>query len=262
MDEHASAVGHVVDGAAFFFDRDALDRLLDRVRDGYARAEPFPHVVLDDFLPADAAARLLHEFPSLDRFVADATERGNKLGKFNSTVDTPIGPFTRGFLGQLGCAPFLTFLERLSGVQGLVADPYGIDGALRHFVRGAQFAVHADFNTKWRLGLERRLNIILYLNEHWPEAYGGALELWDRGMRRCVTRVPPAFNRAIVFSPESDAYHGFPDPVRCPEGDSRKSLQLYYYAAPRPEVAPHLTIWRRHPPTTLLRRLRRRLGVR
>jgi hypothetical protein len=262
MIEPASPVGRVIDGPTFLFDRSALERLLERVRDDYARAQPFPHVVLDDFLPPDAATQLVREFPPLDTFISDPTEGGNKIGKFNSTAHTPMGAFTRGVLAQLGCAPFLDFLERLSGVTGLVPDPHGIDGALRHFVRGAQFAVHADFNTKWRLGLERRLNIILYLNEDWPAEYGGALELWDRDMVGCVARIAPVFNRAIVFSVESDAHHGFPDPLRCPEGESRKSLQLYYYAVPRPEVAPHLTLWRRRPPTSLMRRLRRRIGGR
>jgi hypothetical protein len=243
MESDAPLVGRVVEGATLHFDRAALERLAGGLRERYATARPFPHVVLDDFLPAAAAAQLVSEFPPIDEFAPDRTEGGNKEGKFNSTSRTRLGTFTRAFLTQLSCAPFMDFLERLSGIAGLVADPRGVDSALRHFVSGGRLAVHADFSWKQSLGLERRVNVILYLNRHWPPEYGGALELWDRAMTAPVRRIAPVFNRAIVFNATSDAYHGFPDPVRCPEGESRKSLQLYYYAAPRPDTRPHSTIW-------------------
>jgi len=214
--------------------------------------------VLDDFLPAEAAARLLDEFPPIDAFVSDGPEGGNKVGKYDSTLVTELSPFIRNLLAQLCCSPFVDFLESLSGVSGLVPDPHGTDHALRHFVRGGSLALHADFNTQKSLGLERRVNIILYLNRNWPAEYGAALEFWDRDMTVCAKSIAPVFNRAVVFSPTSDAYHGFPDPVRCPEGESRKSLQLYYYAAPRSGVALHGTT-RWHAQNSLLTRLRRRL---
>jgi hypothetical protein len=259
MGVDASPLGRVVESPALLFDRAALERLADRLREGYANAQPFPHAVLDHFLPEEAAARLVGEFPPVDEFVRDGTEGGNKLGKFNSAQRTPLGTFTRGLLAQLSCSPFTDFLERLSGVSGLVPEPRGVNSALRHFVRGGRLAVHADFSRTWGLGLERRVNLILYLNRHWPVEYGGALELWDRKMAACVKSIPPVFNRAIVFNPSSDAYHGFPDPLRCPEGESRKSLQLYYYAAPRVGVQLHSTIWRRRPVRWLVGRLRRRV---
>jgi len=77
----------------------------------------------------------------------------------------------------------------------------------------------------WR----RRVNLILYLNEGWQEDWGGAIELWDRGMTRCVVKVSPLLNHAVIFSTNEDSYHGFPDPLTCPEGVTRKSVALYYY---------------------------------
>jgi hypothetical protein len=254
----SALVGRVAEGPTLLFDRATLETLADRRRAEYAAARPFPHVVLDDFLPAAAAARVAEEFPPIEVFEPDDPEGGNKIGKFNSTAATPLGAFTRHLLGQLSCAPFTDFLERLSGVPGLVADPRGVDSALRHYAPGGRLAVHADFNQRARLGLERRVNLILYLNARWPEEYGGALELWDARLTGCVTRVAPVFNRMIVFTLQDDGYHGFPDPVRCPAGESRRSLQLYYFAVPRAGVAPHSTLWRR-PPSSLARRLRRRV---
>jgi len=42
--------------------------------------------------------------------------------------------------------------------------------------------VHVDYNKHNYLPLDRRLNLLLYLNEDWEESFGGAIELWDENM--------------------------------------------------------------------------------
>jgi hypothetical protein len=107
--------------------------------------------------------------------------------------------------------------------------------------------VHADFNKHHQYGLDRRLNLLLYLNKNWKDEYGGNLELWDREMTRCEARVAPLFNRVMIFSTTDFTFHGHPDPLRCPEGMTRKSLALYYFSNGRPseEISgEHSTIFR------------------
>jgi hypothetical protein len=53
-------------------------------------------------------------------------------------------------------------------------------------------------------------------------------------MRTCVQRVAPVFNRCIIFAVGPRALHGFPDPIQCPAGVSRKCLALYYFTAEKP----------------------------
>jgi Rps23 Pro-64 3,4-dihydroxylase Tpa1-like proline 4-hydroxylase len=89
--------------------------------------------------------------------------------------------------------------------------------------------VHADFNRHEKLNLDRRLNLLLYLNRDWKEEYGGHLQLWTRDMGRCVVKVLPVFNRCVVFSTTDFSYHGHPDPLTCPPGRTRKSIAMYYY---------------------------------
>lgn len=76
--------------------------------------------------------------------------------------------------------------------------------------------------------------MIVYLNRHWKEEYGGNLELWNREMTRCERRVLPIFNRCVIFNTTDFSYHGHPEPLTCPEGMTRKSLALYYYSNGRP----------------------------
>ena len=79
------------------------------------------------------------------------------------------------------------------------------------------------------------MNFLIYLNKDWEEKYGGHLELWEKDMSKCVSKILPKFNRAAMFSTTGDSWHGHPEPLSCPEGNSRKSLALYYYTNGRPE---------------------------
>jgi len=223
--------------------------LAARRKDEYPRAAPFPHVVLDDFLPEPVARRVVAEFPApgtLEWMRFDDAS-GNKLA---SRGDRHIPEFTRGVLSQLNSSLFLQFLETLTGIAGLIPDPYLEGGGLHQIERGGFLKIHADFNRHPTLRLDRRLNLLLYLNADWREDYGGHLELWERSMKRCEKSVLPSFNRCVVFSTTDWAYHGHPEPLRCPEGMTRKSLALYYYSNGRPEEersAEHTTLYQYRP---------------
>jgi Rps23 Pro-64 3,4-dihydroxylase Tpa1-like proline 4-hydroxylase len=140
----------------------------------------------------------------------------------------------------------LGFLETLTGIDGLVPDPYFGGGALHQIVPGGFLKVHADFNWHPKLRLDRRLNMLVYLNRGWRPEWGGALELWDGEMAGPVASILPLFNRTVVFTTTDSSFHGHPRPLACPDGTTRKSVSLYYYSNGRPESersAPHDTIF-------------------
>jgi hypothetical protein len=234
----------------FFFDPGALHALARSRRDEYAAAAPFPHAVLDGLFPDVVARRLLAEFPPKQSFVReDDPDEPRRRGKLSSRDETTFGSFTRHLLYHLNSGIFVTFLEELSGIRGLFPDPH-VAYSLRHFEPGGRLGIHADYNVHPQLRVDRRLNLILYLNDGWRPEWGGQLELWDAAMTRCVRRIEPAFNRAVIFNTTDTGFHGFPDALRCPPSETRKSLQLYYFTNGRPaeEVAPaHNTIFRWRP---------------
>lgn len=217
----------------FQFDRDQLDALAASRREAYATAQPYPHVVMDDFLPEQVLDEVLGEFPDPkggDWFQFDSpTER-----KLATKDDSTMGPATRRLLAELNSSAFIQFLERLSGIEGLVPDPHFVGGGLHQIEPGGHLKVHADFNRHKGTNLERRLNVLIYLNRNWKDEYGGAFELWDKDMTAAVEKVMPYFNRCVVFSTTSTSYHGHPEPLSCPEDRTRKSLALYYYSKDRP----------------------------
>ena len=113
--------------------------------------------------------------------------------------------------------PMLEFLEGLTTIQGLLPDPYFVGGGYHETGRGGKLGIHADFRVNEQLHLDRRVNVIIYLNESWPE-WGGHLELWDRDMTVKCKEIAPVFNRCVVFNTDATSYHGHPEPLQHPKG--------------------------------------------
>jgi Rps23 Pro-64 3,4-dihydroxylase Tpa1-like proline 4-hydroxylase len=209
---------------------DHLSALAQEHRQAYATNTPFPHICFDDFLAADVAEDLLAAFPSPDSTHWSRTNIPQER-KLSSEDEGFIPAPIRQFLYACNTSRFVTFLEQLTGVPGLIPDPYFAGGGMHQIVRGGKLGVHIDFNKHGRLKITRCLNVIVYLNKEWHDDYGGHLELWDAERAGCVNKYAPLFNRCVVFNTTGKSYHGHPHPLACPDGMSRKSIALYYYVA-------------------------------
>ncbi len=196
----------------------------------YQSAEPFPHIIIDDFLDKDLLRKVIADFPSSDN--KRYFDRDQERLKFQFQPHEISSGLVRNIFAELNSQAFLGFLEELTGLQGLLPDPYFEGGGLHETKRGGHLGVHADFNGHDRLKLERKLNLLVYLNEDWEHSYGGQLELWDTGMKECAVRVEPVLGRAVIFTTSLDSFHGHPDPLNCPPERSRRSIATYYYQAP------------------------------
>lgn len=197
----------------------------------YCFAEPFPHIVLDDFLPDDVARLALEHFPT-ERLKSDHVFQIGYGGQHKRQIlPAECDAVARQLFHFFNSQPMLAFLEGLTTIHGLIPDPYFVGGGYHETARGGKLGIHADFRVNEQLHLHRRLNVIVYLNEHWEASYGGNLELWSRDMREKRREVAPLFNRCVVFNTDATSYHGHPDPLTTPEGVYRRSIALYYYTA-------------------------------
>lgn len=221
-------------GLDFFLPRARMKEIAASARESYQSALPFPHIVFDDFFDPALLDAILAEFPAPGQIKWQQFDNEREI-KLASSVDANFGPMTRLMLYHLNSITFLDFLTAVTGIPDLIADPCFDGGGLHQIRRGGKLGIHADFNKHRRYHLDRRLNVLLYLNKSWKEEYGGHLELWDRSMSHCEARVLPLFNRVMIFSTTDFTYHGHPDPLQCPEGMTRKSLALYYFTNGRPQ---------------------------
>ncbi|KGN38806.1 2OG-Fe(II) oxygenase [Knoellia subterranea] len=220
---------------ATLVDLESLRARLPELAPSYQSAQPFPHVVVDDVLHPEAFARAVEEFPAIrDPFWkgylhVNETKYGNTQP---DTWGTTLNAIAKEF-----CSPeFVSFLEELTGIENLLPDWSMDGGGLHQTLRGGHLNIHADFTTHHeKLNWSRRVNILLYLNEEWPEEWGGQLELWDQKMTAAQAKVQPAGNRMLIFTTSDDSFHGHPDALTCPDGVARRSMALYYFTE---EAAP------------------------
>lgn len=200
----------------------------------YKNGDPFPNIYFDDFFVPERLKEVLEEFPDLTRKADIKFDDPNQI-KLASKGEYRFGERTKAFMHYLNSQPFLDFLTALTGIENLIPDPTFDGGGCHQIQPGGMLKLHADFNKHPKTKLDRRLNVLIYLNEDWKEEFGGHFELWDREMKGCRKKILPLFNRMAMFSTTSESYHGHPNPLTCPPDRTRKSLALYYYTNGRPE---------------------------
>jgi len=241
---------------AFLFDYTKLMAFAEKYHGDYKKSQPFPHIAIDDFVSDEIITELLKGFPTADpakqtrnntAYVDEETEKvPAQINKVGLREERDFTPFLRHFIWELNSPSFILFLEKLTGIGKLLPDPKMLGGGTHQTMKDGLLRVHADFNVHRIYEIDRRINLILYLNRDWKEEYGGHLELWDKEVKNCVERILPVDKRCVIFSTGSETWHGHPHPLTCPENRVRQSIALYYYTHGRPEGEKkerHKTLW-------------------
>lgn len=191
---------------------------------------PYPHVAIDNFLPPQILDRVLDEFPEDNALANDSYDRAQERLKVSFHPDR-ISDFSRILFYSFNSRPFIRLVENITGIRGLIPDPYFLGAGFHQLSQGGHLSIHADFNHHKPMNLERRVNVLIYLNKNWRDEFGGAFELWDKDMSRCFQAITPEFNRCVIFNTTAESMHGNPQPIKHPDGAPRRSIALYYYTA-------------------------------
>jgi Rps23 Pro-64 3,4-dihydroxylase Tpa1-like proline 4-hydroxylase len=195
----------------------------------YRGRKPFPYGGYDDFLAPEILDRVKQELKALPEAETSFDRPQERLKA--SYIPERLPEYTRRLFYALNSRPVIAFLEELTGIKGLIPDPYFAGGGIHVVGNGGHLDIHADFNHHAALNLERRVNMLIYLNKDWKEEYGGSFEVWNEDMTAKVEGFVPQFNRMCIFNTSSTSWHGNPEPVKHPEGQPRMSIALYYYTA-------------------------------
>lgn len=198
--------------------------------EAYQSADPFPHVVIDDFLPPKILDACLDQFPVGSDGAEEKFNRSQERLKESFHPDT-LPLVARGLFYSFNSRPFIRVVENITGIKGLIPDPYFLGAGFHRLSQGGHLSMHADFNHHKPMNLERRVNVLIYLNKGWHAEYGGQLELWDQKMTRRVQSIVPLFNRCVMFNTTGESMHGNPQPINHPDGMARRSIALYYYTS-------------------------------
>ena len=235
------------------FDPTTLQLSVDAAREAgrmaaerYRATKPYPHGCFESFVDPASLERVTEELRTLPEAETFFNSPQEKLK--TSYMPERLAPYTRSLFYALNARPFLTFLEELTGIEGLIPDPYFAGGGIHVVANGGHLDIHADFNHHGKLNLERRINVLIYLNKDWREEWGGSFEVWNDDMSEKASSFVPLFNRMCCFNTGSTTWHGNPEPVANPKGEPRMSIAMYYYTATWDETRePHSTLFKPRP---------------
>jgi len=226
----------------YFLKNNCLDIDFSYYNKIYKNNKPFRHVIVDNFLHENHINFLIKKFPKPDHPIwLDWKKRSpnqfGKLGAGNSDNFHLLDDDLHFALLEFNSSKFLSFLERLTGIDKLMPDPYFTGAGFHQILKGGILDIHTDFNLYKKLNLYRRINVIIYLNENWVPQYNGQLELWggDKDNGKCEVQIDPIKNRFVVFNTNKTSFHGHPVEWNAPNGITRKSIALYYYTSEKEE---------------------------
>jgi len=202
---------------------------------GYQAQRPFPHVVLKDAWRPDVLRQCKQAVESFADWDGGADTAVSRRKQTCGNIEA-IPVVVKSVIDEASSPRFLRWLAALTGEPALLPDPYLEGGGVHRIFSGGFLKVHADFNWNRRIQVYRRLNLLLYLNPDWDEAWGGGLELWTQDLRTCEKVVFPHTNTMVIFTTDDNSYHGHPHQLQCPTEQRRDSIALYYYSPVKPKA--------------------------
>lgn len=209
---------------------------LSVIKQQWKKAEPFPHVVIDNFIDQDLACKIADEFPSFDDNFWYNYDNPLEIKKACSDWNKFPENIYKVFFNLLS-NDVVSKLSYLTDTK-LFAD-YGLHGGGLHCHKaGGKLNQHLDYSIHPKVNLQRKVNVIIYMSKNWEPEWNGALGLWRHNSKtnlpgQLVHKIDCLFNRAVIFDTTMNSWHGLPDPVTCPENKSRNSLATYYLCEPQ-----------------------------
>jgi Rps23 Pro-64 3,4-dihydroxylase Tpa1-like proline 4-hydroxylase len=227
------------------------EKQLQKWKEEFNNAKPFRFLVIDNFLEPKLAIDLSKAFPSLGQM--NVNYKGLNEQKSEHSEFDNLPEFTE-LKKILSCYQITTAIEAITQIENteLINDRFGY--GLHQGGKNSFLDVHIDYNLHPTEKKQRRLNLILFLNEHWEKNWGGALELWNKDVTVCEQSILPTLNRCVLFECNEYSFHGY-SKINCPDGITRKSFYQYYFTEAKSKIIFHDTIFRSRPQESLAKKI-------
>jgi Rps23 Pro-64 3,4-dihydroxylase Tpa1-like proline 4-hydroxylase len=229
------------------FDYEQFSCMVKDVADLYNKKFPYPFMYFDDLFDNELMDKVNLEIDK-NVFVKDEREINNIEIKTRSDFEDneSIPPYSKLVFDVLNGGKFLGLVSLLTGINGLISDPYFDGGGINIIKNDGTLAVHVDGTTQHRMNICRRINAIVFLNDEWREDWNGLHEQWDFLDKNlspldenqrwcCVRKILPKKNRLLIFTTNDHSWHGHAGVLNEPKNIQRRSLITYYYTNGRPK---------------------------
>ena len=198
---------------------------LDSLSYEYKHSKPVEHIVISNFFKDPDSITIPN--PDSSWYVYDNPFEGKFLK--NNFDDLPD---LQNTIDELYSDTFLEYVSKITGIDNIEKDPYLNAGGLHSYTKNGRSGIHLDYTIHPITGKERRVSIMVYMTKNWKEEWGGKLRIWDENFENETTINHGMWNSAIIFRTNGMAYHGFPEPLKCPENEYRNVIGIYYMSDP------------------------------
>ena len=220
-----------------YINYDKLNKIAEQNGEDFHNADPFPYLVIDNFLNKENAKIIANSFPKPNEVNWNKHGSGANADSLNfdgvklqCSDENEFPNEIKDLMREFNSQSFLYFLKKLTSVDYIFGDPYYNGCGLHSTGKGGRLMIHADLNRYPYPSLaDQYLNCIFYVSKNWEKSWGGELELWDDKVKKCKKSIYPKFNRLVIFRTHHKAFHGHPIPIECPDKERRNSLATYYY---------------------------------
>lgn len=191
---------------------------------------PIRHFVKHNFLPENVALDMYNEIRLIDNSkLRHFTRNGSNMYELIDKFELIPNAFK--LIGYLNSGSFLKSLEEVTGINGLISDPYLTGAGYSKIYNGDRIKIHTDFNWNDRLKLHRACSLIIYITPNWKTEYGGSLDFYEQTGQQIVTTIPCLFNTCLIWNYHKLGFHGCTKPVNCPNNEFRAAFRLFYYTS-------------------------------
>ena len=195
-------------------------------------SDPFPHAIIDDFLPEEIFKTISRSLDSVDDF--DDVKK-----EFSSHVEYKKKVYGDGDLKGnlklpveiLGSKKIKEIFEKYLNVRNIVSltdwNNYGGYFPFHSMKSGGLLGTHVDHSHS-RDNLLHIANAIYYASNDWKESWGGETIFSDKTGFKLIKKIYPKPNRLVLFVHSSLSFHGVKT-INSPEKINRNTYYMDYY---------------------------------
>ena len=232
---------------------------LENYSDHFKNTEPFPHIILDNFLDETFFSTLDVEKFSIEKYKNEHLDTFLERKKSNSR-NVDLSDDIKELVNELNSERFVNELRKLTGIKELFQTSVG-NTALSNYhemYKSGFVGTHVDHSSEPNTGFPHVLNIIIYLTKNWNKHWGGSTILANKNGRKIEKIIQYVPNRAVIFLHTPFSFHGVQE--LNDNKKKRSSVYVDYYSRNKnPYEHLKLTfknVWFKHPATFILPNLK------
>mgnify|MGYP001198870194 FL=1 len=194
--------------------------------------KPFPHAVIDDFLPKEIFEKIVSALNNSEDF-KDVKKRFSSNVELNKKVygDNDLNEILKLPVNILGGVNFKKLFENYLDGQKMVSmcdwPEYGGAYPFHQMTNNGMLGSHVDHSHS-QSGDLHVANSIYYVSPKWNSNWGGETILFSKAGLKIEKKIEPKPNRVILFIHSSSSFHGV-NKITSPNGTKRSTYYMDYY---------------------------------